>query len=120
MSIKYQLTAQVEWIDNKQCFHNQFHVHLSAARNTPQKIGHTLYPFFLLPYRRGRYSKCFWPRDSLFRTPSTFDRTVARLPTDFLSYPVTGDVFESKAEYKTRLQGFVLSQGFAVVVGKSS
>jgi 5,10-methylene-tetrahydrofolate dehydrogenase/methenyl tetrahydrofolate cyclohydrolase len=31
-----------------------------------------------------------------------------------------GEVFGSKAEYKARLQGFALSQGFAVVVGKSS
>ena len=50
---------------------------------------------------------------------STFDRAVAGLPTDFLSFPVTGEVFGSKAECKARLQGFALSQGFAVV-GKSS
>jgi len=50
----------------------------------------------------------------------TFDRAVAGLPTEFLNFPVTGEVFGSKAECKTRLQGFALSQGFAVVVGKSS
>jgi hypothetical protein len=49
-----------------------------------------------------------------------FDRAVAELPTDFFSFPVTGEVFESKAECKARVQGFALSQGFAVVVGKSS
>jgi hypothetical protein len=54
------------------------------------------------------------------RQRSTFDRAVARLPTDFLSYPVTGEVFGFKVEYKTRLQGFALSQGLTVVVGKSS
>jgi hypothetical protein len=48
---------------------------------------------------------------------STFDRTVAGLPTDFLSDPVTGEVFGSKADCKARLQGFALSQGLAVVVG---
>jgi hypothetical protein len=51
---------------------------------------------------------------------STFDRAVTGLLTDFLSFPVTGEVFGSKAEYKARLQGFALSQVFAVVVGKSS
>jgi len=51
---------------------------------------------------------------------STFDRAVAALPIDFLRYPVTGEVFVSKAECKARLQGFALSQGFTVVVGKSS
>jgi hypothetical protein len=51
---------------------------------------------------------------------STFDRAVAALPTSFLRFPVTGEVFGSKAECKARLQGFALSQGFAVVVGKSS
>jgi len=51
---------------------------------------------------------------------STFDRVVAALPNNFLNYPVTGEVFESKAECKARLQGFALSQGFAVVIGKSS
>jgi hypothetical protein len=49
-----------------------------------------------------------------------FDRAVTGLPTDFLSFPVTGEVFKSKAECKARLQGFALSQGFAVVVSKSS
>ena len=49
-----------------------------------------------------------------------FDRAVAGLPTDFLSFPVTREVFGSKAECKARLQGFALSQGFAVVIGKSS
>jgi hypothetical protein len=47
---------------------------------------------------------------------STFDRAVAGLPTGFLSYPVTGKVFGSKAECKARLQGFTLSQRFTVVV----
>jgi hypothetical protein len=51
---------------------------------------------------------------------STFDRAIAGLATDVLGYPVTGEVFGSKAECKARLQGFALSQGFAVVVGKSS
>jgi hypothetical protein len=51
---------------------------------------------------------------------TTFDRAVAGLPIDFSSYPVTGEVFGSKAECKARLQGFALSQGFAVVVSKSS
>ena len=50
----------------------------------------------------------------------TFDRAIARLPIDFLGFPVTGEVFGSKAECKARLQGFALSQGFAVVVSKSS
>jgi hypothetical protein len=51
---------------------------------------------------------------------STFDRAIAGLATDVLGYPVTGEVFGSKAEYKARLQGFTLSQGLAVVVNKSS
>jgi hypothetical protein len=33
----------------------------------------------------------------------TFDRAITGLPTDFLSFLVTGEVFRSKAEYKARL-----------------
>jgi hypothetical protein len=33
---KYQLATQVEWIDSKRCFHNQFYVHLSAACNSQE------------------------------------------------------------------------------------
>ena len=51
---------------------------------------------------------------------SAFDRAIAALPINFLRFPVTGEVFGSKAECKARLQGFALSQGFAVVVSKSS
>jgi hypothetical protein len=50
----------------------------------------------------------------------TYDRAVAALPPGFLEFPVTGEIFESKVGCKVRLQGFSLSQGFAVVVGKSS
>jgi hypothetical protein len=50
----------------------------------------------------------------------TYDRAIAALPPGFLEFPVTGEVFESKVGCKVRLQGFSLSQGFAVVVGKSS
>ena len=50
----------------------------------------------------------------------TFDRVIAALPPGFLEYPVTGEVFESKAVCKTRLQAFALSQGFAVMIGKSN
>ena len=51
---------------------------------------------------------------------STFDRAVTALLRSFLRFPVTGEVFRSKAECKARLHGFTLSQGFAVVVGKDS
>ena len=51
---------------------------------------------------------------------SAFDRAIAALPIDFLRFLITREVFGFKAEYKTRLQGFALSQGFAVVIGKSS
>jgi hypothetical protein len=34
---------------------------------------------------------------------SIFDRAVARLTTDFLSYPVIREVFRSEAECKARL-----------------
>ena len=54
------------------------------------------------------------------RQHSTFGRAVTGLLAGFLGFPVTGEVFGSKAEYKARLQGFALSQAFAVVVGKSS
>jgi hypothetical protein len=40
---------------------------------------------------------------------STFDRAVAGLSTDFLSFPVTREAFRSKAECKAQLQGFALS-----------
>jgi len=33
----------------------------------------------------------------------TFDRAVAGLLTEFLSFPVTGEVYRTKAEYKARL-----------------
>jgi hypothetical protein len=42
------------------------------------------------------------------------------LPPAFLGFPTTGEVFESTAACKARLQGFSLGQGFAVVVGKSN
>ena len=51
---------------------------------------------------------------------STFDRAIARLLTDFLSYPVTVEALGSKVECKARLQGFALSRGSAVIVGKYS
>jgi hypothetical protein len=51
---------------------------------------------------------------------STFDRTIAALPPAFLGFPTTGEVFDSAASCKARLQGFSLGQGFAVVVGKSN
>jgi hypothetical protein len=41
---------------------------------------------------------------------STFDRVVARLITDFLSYPVIGEVFGSKPECNVRLQRFAVGQ----------
>src|SRR5947207_512763 len=50
----------------------------------------------------------------------TFDRAIAALAPGFLEYPVTGEVFQSKVACKTRLQAFALSQGFAVVIGKSN
>jgi hypothetical protein len=49
---------------------------------------------------------------------STFDRAIADLPPAFLGFPTTGEVFDDPTTYKARLQGFSLSQGFAVVVGK--
>jgi hypothetical protein len=51
---------------------------------------------------------------------STFDRAIAGLSPAFLGFPTTGEVFESTAACKARLQGFSLGQGFAVVVGKSN
>jgi hypothetical protein len=86
-----------------------------------KKIGHTfaryanpsIFSFFFLIAevdvpsafdRAVRYSVPQYQRN-------TFDRAVAGLPTDFLSFPVTGEVFRSKAECKARLQGFALSQG---------
>ena len=51
---------------------------------------------------------------------STFDRAIAGLPPAFLGFPTTGEVFDDPAACKARLQGFSLSQGFAVVVGKSN
>jgi hypothetical protein len=51
---------------------------------------------------------------------STFDRAIAALPPALLGFPTTGEVFESTAACKARLQGFSLGQGFAVVVGKSN
>ena len=50
----------------------------------------------------------------------TFDRTIEAIPPAFLRVSTTGEVFESAAACKVRLQGFSLSQGFAVVVGKSN
>ena len=47
-----------------------------------------------------------------------FDRAVAALPPGFLGFPATGQTFESKDLCKARLQGFVLGQGFAAVIGK--
>ena len=41
---------------------------------------------------------------------ATFGRVVAGLITDFLGYPVIREVFGSKAECKTRVQGFALNQ----------
>ena len=51
---------------------------------------------------------------------STFNHAIASLPPAFLKFPTTGEVFESTATCKARLQGFSLGQGFAVVVGKSN
>ena len=51
---------------------------------------------------------------------STFDRVIAGLSTDFLSFPVTVEAFGSKVECKARLQGFALSRGSAVIIGKYS
>jgi hypothetical protein len=49
-----------------------------------------------------------------------FDRAIEATPSAFLGFPTTGEVFESAAACKVRLQGFSLGQGFAVVVGKSN
>jgi hypothetical protein len=43
---------------------------------------------------------------------STFDRAVAGLPPAFLGFPTTGEVFESTAACKARLQGFSLGRLF--------
>ena len=51
---------------------------------------------------------------------SVFNSAIAGLPPAFLRFPTTGEVFESTAACKARLQGFSLGQGFAVVVGKSN
>jgi hypothetical protein len=51
---------------------------------------------------------------------ATFDRAVAALLPNLLSFPATGKAFESKASCKVRLQDFALGQGFAVVIGKSN
>ena len=51
---------------------------------------------------------------------STFDWAIAGLLSAFLGFPITGEVFDDPAIYKARLQGFSLSQGFAVVIGKSN
>ena len=51
---------------------------------------------------------------------STFDRAIAGLPPAFPGFPTTGEVFDDPAACKARLQGFSLSQGFAVVIGKSN
>ena len=49
-----------------------------------------------------------------------FDRAIEATPPAFLGFPTTGEVFESAAACKVRLQEFSLGQGFAVVVGKSN
>jgi hypothetical protein len=46
-------------------------------------------------------------------------RTIAAIPEPWLLAPKSGEVFESKDVCKKRLQAFALTQGFAVVVGKS-
>jgi hypothetical protein len=47
------------------------------------------------------------------------ERAIAAIPEPWLLAPKSGEVFESKKECKKRLQAFTLTQGFAVVVGKS-
>ena len=49
-----------------------------------------------------------------------FDRVIEAIPPAFLDFPTTGEVFESAAACKVRLQGFSLGQGFAMVIGKSN
>ena len=48
------------------------------------------------------------------------ERAVRALPTGYLDYPQNGEVFESAEACLRRLQGFALSQGFAVVKASGS
>jgi hypothetical protein len=47
-------------------------------------------------------------------------RVVAAIPAPWLLAPITGEVFDPRKTCKKRLQAFVLTQGFTVVVGKSN
>jgi hypothetical protein len=48
------------------------------------------------------------------------ERAVTAIPEPWLLAPKSGEAFQSKELCKKRLQAFTLTQGFAVVVGKSN
>jgi hypothetical protein len=48
------------------------------------------------------------------------ERAIAAIPEPWMLAPKSGEVFESKELCKKRMQAFALTQGFAVVVGKSN
>ena len=49
-----------------------------------------------------------------------FERLVTAIPAPWLVAPISGEIFDSKDIYRKRLQAYVLTQGFTIVVGKSN